>query len=176
MTRTGSSAGKEGRAQIVSTAPLPCRGLSSLPGSARQERIGRVVNSHEHPPSTPCLQPQGAREVQQLIILAVIPAGWERLPGPAPPAGTGSIRSRRRQLKGPRGITRPRGNAMALSMLMGVAMATPDQMMGTPAKAIEAGAGGAGGPELSQPHGHHLALGWQGHLGVFPWVPYSHPH
>lgn len=61
-------------------------------------------------------------------------------------------------------------------MLMGVAMATPDQMMGTPAKAIEAGVEGAGGPELSQPHGHHLALGRQGHLGVSPWVPYSYPH
>lgn len=54
-----------------------------------------------------------------------------------------------RQLTGPRGIARPRGNAMALSMLMGVAMATPDQMMGTPAKAIDAGAGGWRGGKSS---------------------------
>lgn len=58
MTRTGSSAGKEGRAWRASTAPLPCRGLHSLTGSARQDRIGRVVNSHEHPSSTPCLHPR----------------------------------------------------------------------------------------------------------------------
>lgn len=112
--------------------------------------------------------PQGAGEVQQLIILAVIPAGWERLPGPAPlrrdrfnPVPTPPI-------NGPRGIARPRGNAMALSMLMGVAMATPDQMMGTPAKGSKLGRGGGGGQELSQPHGHHLALGRQGHLSVPP--------
>lgn len=85
------------------------------------------------------------------------------------------MRPRHRQLTGPRGIARPPGNATALSMLMGVAMATPEQMMGTPAQAIEAGAGAAGGPELSQPRGHHLALGRQGHLAVSPWLPDSHP-
>lgn len=58
MTRTGSSAGKEGRARRASKAPVPCRGLCSLTGSARQERMGRAVSSHQHPCSTPGLHPR----------------------------------------------------------------------------------------------------------------------
>lgn len=162
MTRTGSSAGKEGRAWRASTAPLPCRGLHSLTG------LGGLSTALSTLPAPRACTPgcQGGAAINYPGSYSRRVGEAARIHTPAP----GQVQSgpRRRQLTGPRGITRPRGNATALSMLMGVAMATPDQMMGTPAKAIEAGAGVAGGPELSQPHGHHLALGRQGHLGVSP--------
>lgn len=174
MTRTGSSAGKEGRARIVSTAPLPCWGLRSLTGSERQERIERVSAAMSTLPA-PVSAPQGAREVQQLIILAVIPAGWERLPGPAPPH-----RDRFNPVPTPPINRAPRhhpspwqrhGPVDADGSCHG--NTRPDD--GVPGKGDRSwGGGGRGrgeGAELSQPHGHHLALGRQGHFGVPPLGP-----
>lgn len=157
---------------MVRTAPLsPALGALSLTDLGGQARMDGEGNSPKHPPAAP----QG--QVQQLIILPVIPMAGDRCQDLRPRAGAGSIRSlplpppinRHSQLMGARRHRLSPWQRRGPDDADRVAVATLDRMMGTWAN------GRAGEKSLSQATWSSPCLGQAGPPPcVSPQVPSRH--